>query len=131
KPSIFTNTVCEYLLPATAHAATVAGINLPLPQPLVNRVALIGDTGSPLATGNVYQACGDPTIWPFSVIASAVAAMQPDLVLHVGDYQYRDNPCPPGNTACTGTPWGYGSDTWAADLFVPAAPLLAAAPWVM
>ena len=131
KPSVFTNTTCEFLLPASATTATAAGIKLPLPKPVVNRVVIIGDTGCRISIGNVYQACGDPTIWPFSVISSAAAAMQPDLVLHVGDYQYRDNPCPPGNTACTGTPWGYGSDTWAADLFVPAAPLLAAAPWVM
>jgi hypothetical protein len=131
KPSIFKFTSCEFLLPAGAHAASVAGINLPLPKPVVNRVAIIGDTGCRISIGNVFQACGDPTIWPFSVIASAVAAMQPDLVLHVGDYQYRDNPCPPGNTACTGTPWGYGDDTWVADLFAPAAPLLKAAPWVM
>lgn len=131
KASIFTNTVCETLLPASAQAASVAGINLPLPKPVVNRVAIIGDTGCRIAIGNVYQACGDPAIWPFSVIASAVAAMQPDLVLHVGDYHYRDNPCPPGNTACAGTPWGFGSDVWMADLFTPARPLLAAAPWVM
>lgn len=131
KPSIFTNTVCEFLIPTGAHTASVAGMNLPLPKPVVNRVAIIGDTGCRIAIGNVYQACGDPTIWPFSVISSAVAAMQPDLVLHVGDYHYRDNPCPPGNTACAGTPWGFGSDVWTADLFAPAAPLLAAAPWVM
>jgi len=131
KPSIFTTTTCEFLLPAGASAATVAGIRLPLPKPVVNRVLIIGDTGCRISIGNVYQACGDPTVWPFSVISAAGAAMKPDLVLHVGDYQYRDNPCPPGNTACTGTPWGYGSDTWAADLFTPAAPLLAAAPWVM
>jgi hypothetical protein len=131
KASIFTLTSCEYLLPTGAQKASVAGKYLPLPKSVVNRVAIIGDTGCRISIGNVYQACGDPTIWPFSVISSAVAAMQPDLVLHVGDYQYRDNPCPPGNTACTGTPWGYGSDTWVADLFQPAAPLLAAAPWVM
>ncbi len=131
KPSIFTTTTCEFLLPAGATSATVAGISLPLPKPVVNRVVILGDTGCRISIGNVYQACGDPTIWPFSVISSVAAQMQPDLVLHVGDYQYRDNPCPPGNTACTGTPWGYGSDTWKADLFTPAAPLLAAAPWIM
>jgi Calcineurin-like phosphoesterase len=131
KPSIFTTTTCEFLLPAGAITAHVAGINLPLPKPVVNRVVILGDTGCRISIGNVYQACGDPTQWPFPVIASAAAAMQPDLVLHVGDYQYRDNPCPPGNTACTGTPWGYGSDTWYADLFTPGAPLLAAAPWIM
>jgi len=131
KPSVFTTSTCEFLLPAGAASATVAGIKLPLPKATVNRVVIVGDTGCRISIGNVYQACGDPTQWPFSVISAAAAAMQPDLVLHVGDYQYRDNPCPPGNTACTGTPWGYGSDTWMADLFTPAAPLLKAAPWVM
>ncbi|HEY7372526.1 MAG TPA: metallophosphoesterase [Polyangia bacterium] len=131
KASIFTNTTCEFLIPAGAHAASVAGVNLPLPKPVVNRVVVIGDSGCRIAIGNVYQACGDPAIWPFSVISAAAAAMQPDLVLHVGDYHYRDNPCPPGNTACEGTPWGFGSDVWQADLFTPARPLLLAAPWVM
>ncbi len=131
KQSVFTSTTCELLLPAGATTATVAGINLPLPKPVVNRVVILGDTGCRISIGNVYQACGDPTQWPFSVIASATAALQPDLVLHVGDYEYRDNPCPAGNTACAGQPWGYGSDAWVADFFAPAAPLLAAAPWVM
>ena len=131
KASVFTTTTCEFLLPSNATSASVAGIKLPLPKATVNRVVVIGDSGCRVSIGNVYQACGDPTIWPFSVISSVAAAMQPDLVLHVGDYQYRDNPCPAGNTACAGTPWGYGTDTWMADLFVPAAPLLAAAPWVM
>jgi len=131
KPSIFTSTTCEFNLPAGATMASVAGTNLPLPKPVVNRVVIIGDTGCRISIGNVYQACSDPTQWPFSVIAAATAAMKPDLVLHVGDYEYRDNPCPPGNTACAGQPWGYGSDAWAADFFTPAAPLLAAAPWVM
>jgi hypothetical protein len=131
KASIFTTTSCEFNLPAGAQKATVAGKSLPLPKTTVNRVVIIGDTGCRISIGNVYQACGDPAIWPFSVIAAATAAMKPDLVVHVGDYQYRDNPCPTGNSACTGTPWGYGSDTWYADFFTPAAPLLAAAPWVM
>jgi hypothetical protein len=132
KPSVFTTTSCEANIPAGAMHATVAGsISLPLPKAVVNRVVIVGDTGCRISIGNVYQACGNPAIWPFSTISAAAAAMQPDLVLHVGDYQYRDNPCPPGNTACTGTPWGYGSDTWMADVFTPAAPLLKAAPWVM
>jgi len=131
KPSVFTTTTCEFLLPAGATSASVAGIKLPLPKSVVNRVVILGDTGCRISIGNVYQACADPTQWPFPVISSAAAAMQPDLVLHVGDYEYRDNPCPPGNTACAGQPWGYGSDAWLADFFTPAAPLLAAAPWVM
>jgi hypothetical protein len=131
KASVFTQTVCEFTIPSGAAKATVAGINLPVPKPVVNRVVIVGDTGCRVSIGNPYQACGDPAQWPFSVISSATAAMKPDLVVHVGDYEYRDNPCPPGNMACAGQPWGYGSDAWIADFFAPAAPLLAAAPWVM
>ena len=32
---------------------------------------------------------------------------------------------------CAGSPWGYGWDAWDADLFTPARPLLAAAPWIV
>ncbi|WP_183368127.1 metallophosphoesterase, partial [Burkholderia pseudomallei] len=32
---------------------------------------------------------------------------------------------------CRNSPWGYGWDAWRADLFEPAAPLLAKAPWVV
>jgi hypothetical protein len=134
KPSVFTTSTCEFNIPAGAAHATVAGKTLPLPKANVWRVAIIGDTGCRVSIGNVYQDCTpgvQNAIWPFAKISAAAAAMQPDLVLHVGDYQYRDNPCPAGNTACAGTPWGYGTDTWMADLFTPAAPLLAAAPWVM
>jgi hypothetical protein len=134
KASVFTNTTCEFNIPAGAVHAGVAGLNLPLPKSTVNRVVVIGDTGCRVSIGNVYQDCTPGvanTIWPFASISTAAAAMQPDLVLHVGDYHYRDNPCPSGNTACANTPWGYGSDVWQADLFTPAAPLLKAAPWVM
>jgi hypothetical protein len=58
------------------------------------------------------------------------AAARPDLVIHVGDYHYREGPCPARHAGCAGSPWGYGWDAWNADFFQPAAPLLAAAPWV-
>jgi hypothetical protein len=57
--------------------------------------------------------------------------MAPDLVIHIGDFHYRENACPPQVAGCQGSPWGYGWDTWQADLFDPAAKLLAAAPWVV
>ncbi len=52
-------------------------------------------------------------------------------MIHVGDYVYRETPCPEGNTTCAGSPWGYGWDVWNADFFEPAAPLLANAPWLV
>jgi Calcineurin-like phosphoesterase len=130
KQAVFASTTCEFNVPAGAVHASVAGMNLPLPKSVVNRVVIIGDTGCRIQDGQ-DQACSDPTQWPYPVIAKAAAAMQPDLVLHVGDYEYRDNPCQAGITGCANQAWGYGSDAWLADFFTPSAPLLAAAPWVM
>ncbi|WBS02596.1 metallophosphoesterase [Pseudoduganella sp. SL102] len=78
-----------------------------------------------------WQACNDPEQFPFAGVAAAAARWQPDLVVHVGDYHYRENPCPDGNAGCAGSPWGYGWDTWREDFFLPAEPLLRAAPWVV
>ncbi|HVW27414.1 MAG TPA: metallophosphoesterase [Polyangiaceae bacterium] len=130
KPSVFNVTTCEYDIPSTAHSASIAGKKLPLPKADVERVVIIGDTGCRVSNGNPFQNCSEPTQWPFNVLSQAGAAMNPDLVLHVGDYEYRDNACPDASLGCSG-PWGYGYDAWAADFFTPAAPLLAAAPWVM
>jgi hypothetical protein len=99
---------------------------------LVRRIVLVGDTGCRLKKAeDAWQACNDPEAWTFAEVARAAAAAHPDLVLHVGDYHYRENACPEGHAGCTGSPWAYGWDAWDADFFSPAAPLLAAAPWVM
>ena len=36
------------------------------------------------------------------------AAQKPDLVIHVGDYYYRETPCPAGEAKCAGSPFGWG-----------------------
>lgn len=82
------------------------------------------------ASDNAFQACNDPVRWPFAQVATSAAALKPDLVIHIGDIHYRESPCPAGNSGCADSPWGYGYDAWKADLFTPAAPLLAAAPWL-
>ncbi len=76
------------------------------------------------------QACNDPAQWPFAQVSQAAAKLHPDLVLDVGDYLYRETPCPEGNAGCAGSPYGDNWKAWAADFFDPAAPLLQAAPWV-
>jgi predicted phosphodiesterase len=60
-----------------------------------------------------------------------VAAAKPDLVIHVGDYVYRESACPPRDQGCKGSPYGDDWATWKADFFAPAAPALLAAPWIM
>lgn len=132
KPSAFPVSVCEQTLPASAKDVSVAGQPLPLPKADPQRIVVFGDSGCRLKKAdNAWQACGDTAAWPFEKVANAAAAFNPDLVLHVGDYHYRENACPPDVAGCKNSPWGYGWDTWQADLFKPAAKLLAKAPWVM
>jgi len=132
KPSDFPVSACEATLPAGASAASVAGRALPLPKASPRRVLVLADTGCRLKKAdNAYQPCSDTAVWPFATLAATAAAMNPDLVLHIGDYHYRENLCPPDIAGCQGTPWGYGWDTWQADLFRPAAALMARAPWVV
>jgi hypothetical protein len=132
KPSAFPVSVCENALPSTAKKITVGTRALPVPNANPQRVLILADTGCRLQkSSNVYQPCADPTAWPLPTIATSAAAMKPDLILHIGDYHYRENPCPADITGCKDSPWGYGWDVWQADFFAPAAQLLAAAPWVM
>ena len=131
-PADFPLRVCEAPVARGVGRASVEGIALPLPRAVIRRVLVIGDTGCRLkAASNAYQACNSGADWPFARLARAAAATHPDLVLHVGDYHYRESPCPEGNAGCAASPWGYGWDAWRADFFTPAAPLLAAAPWAV
>jgi predicted phosphodiesterase len=120
---------CEFKIPLTAKTASVAGKPLPLPHPDPTRVVVFGDTGCRIKAGKV-QDCNDPAKWPFQRVASSAAATKPDLVIHVGDYLYREDPCPADAQAdCGGTPVGDTWAAWNADFFTPAKDLLAAAPW--
>ena len=51
-------------------------------------------------------------------------------MIHVGDYYYRESPCPAGVAGCAGSPHGDNWTTWDAEFFDPASPLLEVAPWV-
>jgi len=120
---------CEFAIPLGAKKASVNGQALALPRANPSRVIAIGDTGCRIK-GDELQACNDPQQWPFAQVASQAARERPDLVIHVGDYLYRESPCPDGKQAmCGGTPAGDNWDAWNADFFTPAAKLLATAPW--
>ena len=41
-------------------------------------------------------------------------------MIHVGDYIYREDPCPAGDEGCAGSPYGDNWPTWEADFFEPA-----------
>lgn len=121
---------CEAPIPAGSFTARAAAHVLPVPKAAPKRIVVIGDTGCRLK-GKEFQDCNDPEAYPFARVAASAAAFAPDLVIHVGDYHYREDPCPGDRPGCAGSPYGYGYDAWAADFFTPAKKLLAAAPWVL
>jgi hypothetical protein len=149
--------VCELALPAKATRASIDGTDgkaLPLPPKDLKSIAVFGDTGCRLKAdkasaqeaahdsdadeeGGKFQDCNDPNVskdpkgWPFAPMSATIAAAKPDLVVHVGDYYYRESACPTGDQGCAGSPHGDNWTTWAADFFTPAAPLLKAAPWIV
>jgi len=122
-------TMCQLKLPQGARQVLLNGAALPLPKRAPQRVLVFGDTGCRVKEGLV-QDCNDPRRWPFGRVVSLAAAHHPDLVVHVGDYYYRESPCPPGERQCAGSPFGDNLATWRAEFFDPAQPLLATAPWV-
>ncbi|MDB5735677.1 MAG: hypothetical protein JWP16_835 [Alphaproteobacteria bacterium] len=122
--------ICSAPLPAGTQNASVGGMPLPTPVAAPQRILVLGDTGCRIK-GATLQACNDPAKWPFPQLAAAAAKLKPDLIIHVGDYLYRESPCPAGDSGCAGSPWGDNWTTWQADFFSPAAPLLAAAPVVI
>ena len=133
-PSVFPVTVCESPLPAEAVRAAIGARELALPKRHPQKILLIGDTGCRMkADGNesLFQACNDPQQWPFRALAELAAAQAPDVVIHVGDYHYRETACPPGNAGCTGSPFGFSWSSWEPDFFAPGQALLAAAPWIL
>lgn len=131
KPTRFVLRACEAAWPAGASRVQVGAVTLNAPATELLRIVVIGDTGCRLkASDKDFQPCNDAYGWPFPRVLAQALALKPDLVIHVGDYHYRESPCLTGMSGCAGSPWGYGDDSWQADFFQPARALLAAAPWV-
>lgn len=123
-------TSCEADIPRGAAAASIG--DRPLPVAKLGRtakIAILGDTGCRRKAGSStkVQTCSDPNAWPFKTVADSIAAWDPDLILNVGDYYYREAVCRNGN--CVAAPYDWSR--WNADWFTPAARLLPSAPWVM
>jgi hypothetical protein len=121
--------VCEAAIPAGAKSAQVNGRLVAIPSSDPASVVVIGDTGCRIK-GDVVQACDDPAKWPFARVVAAASAVRPQIVIHVGDYLYREDKCPPNKQSQCAGPNGDNWNAWNADFFAPATKLLSAAPWV-
>lgn len=119
---------CDAELPRDATRVNVLGHELPAPPKHLRTVAVLGDSGCRIEIV-FFQACNDPNKWPFPTVAQHVADAHPDLIVHAGDYLYRETPCLV--PSCAGSPHGDGLKAWAADFFTPAAPMFAASPMLL
>ncbi len=125
--------VCEAAIPVGSTRAVIAGTAIPAAMPAaVDRIATLGDTGCRILKD--IQDCLDPKDWPLASIATAIAATQPDLIVHVGDYIYREEKCPdPADCGDSPGPIPQSkirdrSAVWLLDMLAPMRPLFAAAP---
>jgi hypothetical protein len=154
-PFGFPVNVCEARVPfGRRFRLSWTGQALPVARRNPTRLTLIGDTGCD------PQDCAPGTpASPFAALATTAAQQPSDLVIHVGDYNYRgtpgsivvngstravydagdnapedaecqlDSPYVSQNAAYSAEPDTW--ENWWTEFFEPAAPLLAAAPWVV
>lgn len=124
-------TVCEADLAVGVKSASIDGTELAVKKlDRAEKVAILGDTGCRMrvAKGKYpaqNQGCV-PATWPFQQVADTIAKWDPDVILHVGDYYYREAACKGLN--CVKAPYNW--NRWNADFFAPAAKLLPNAPWI-
>ena len=122
--------MCEASMSAFGHtSANIGGVTLKMPTATPHRILVVGDTGCRVtAAVSGTQNCNDPTQFPLQFLSNYAASFKPDLIVHVGDFFYREQPCPAGFAGCAGSPAFDNWDSWYADWFGPAKNLLAAAP---
>jgi len=125
----FADVVCDVAIPAGTKRVRIGDRTLPAPVRHPGKIVVLGDTGCRVSALSA-QSCSDPDAWPFPQIALAIAAEHPALVVHVGDYLYREHACPP-LARCADTPFGDDAAAWYADFLAPAAPLFASAPLLL
>ena len=130
--------VCSAPIPSGATAASVDGLSIPAAMPAqVQTIAAIADTGC-MIFKTVVQDCNSAKDWPFAALAGQVAAAKPDLIIHDGDYFYRETACPASDGAkcgnspapLSGVPFLDSGAGWLVDFFEPAKAMLATAPLV-
>ncbi|MES1244299.1 MAG: metallophosphoesterase [Acidobacteriota bacterium] len=89
-PHGFKVKVCEARYPFGRSLTVEGGPKLPAVTDRPARIAVLGDSG---CKPKDQAGCGlDDPQWPLPTLARAAAASRPDLVLHVGDYNYRGTP---------------------------------------
>lgn len=84
--------ICEYDV-TQAKSVLINNKALKLPPKQIKRFIIIGDTGCESSVFDkkyTYQNCEDKNSWPFETIANRIIDSNPDFVIHMGDYGYRN-----------------------------------------
>ncbi len=99
----------------------------------IKKIILVGDTGCRLkesSFGDSYQNCKHPHEWVYASVIEKISTEKPDLIIHVGDYHYREQ-CSEGKICRQYTDTvGYGWRSWEADFFAPSQKGFQSAPWI-
>ena len=131
--------VCERSIPVGTASAMVGSRVIPASLPSrIERIAISGDSGCRITSWEV-QDCANTSAWPLARISRNIAKDNPDVIINLGDYFYREAVCPadnqslcasspppPGNLPVTGSAMG-----WIADALIPMQPVFDAAPILM
>jgi len=93
----FPVTVCEATVPfdqSSQVCLSGSAVDLPVPRMKPADILVMGDTGCKSASGEAGGACavgGSDAAEPFGSLVKSTAST-PDLILHMGDYNYRGTP---------------------------------------
>jgi hypothetical protein len=147
----FPVTLCEAQIPfGQSLAVGSSGLRIPAVTSAPRHLLIYGDTGCKASHCPAGQAAT-----PFATLAGEGAKLNPELLLHMGDFNYRGTPgfleqgmavydagdTAPSDPQCQLEAQYYSQnaedssqkddwDKWLSDFFTPAAPLSARAPWV-
>ncbi len=97
------------------------------------KIVILGDSGCRLKEmliKNEYQDCNDSQAWPFPSVIAQVVKEQPDLIIHLGDYHYREKCTQEKICEKMKGSIGYGWMPWDKDFFEPAKPAFEKIPWI-
>lgn len=94
-PYHFPVQVCEAVIGFDRELAIAmdgGSLALPVVRRDPRRIAVFGDTGCKLGTADDGKCPAGTPAEPFARLAASAAAAPPDLVIHLGDYNYRGTP---------------------------------------
>ncbi|KJV69559.1 calcineurin-like phosphoesterase family protein [Candidatus Neoehrlichia lotoris str. RAC413] len=128
KNAVFDNKVCEALISNTAKVVKVGDDVIPVLPSKIKKIAIIGDTGCRVSS-YYQQNCKLQDTWPLEKILYQISQHNPDLVIHVGDYLYREKDCV-DDKECDKGIYGDNFNTWKLDWLAPSKLLSKKAPFI-